>query len=487
MFLDGQEVHSQMVEYRTTFSNHDVLTTIGDYFTNTNELWSPFTGDIDEVHIAGVGFTPEFEAFRARNLLDGSAVEVADAQTREGSQIVISSPRPQSTVHAGLVPVTGMLSDRGMVTVTLEGDTVFSQTLDAGSFSINVPVDANGAAELVFSADTDKGRTQARLPLTAEDAAAPNQPDLKDNANAVSGPDASVDLTVCPASEYDENVTATYWVNPLIPLTEKNTQVRIGTTPDALPTNLTPTSGSVSSSLDVTSTSREGNPYQIVTVKLTDEQAQQDQFHFAWTGSGGTRRVSAWVFDPRESTWKLATSGSDPEGKEFTLDIRVGREESVTPDQTVTLLLWRGLTQMPQNADDLDQLPAPEDYSWAMDHVPDTQLYTQATPERVNHQFQYVADMAKERKTALVVQAGDLTNRPYLSQEYQFHAADEAVSILEDAKVPYLVSWGNHDYNDRHDRNSRVFLPRYFPFERFEASPVGTGWFVGNRQLLLHR
>ena len=63
--------------------------------------------------------------------------------------------------------------------------------------------------------------------------------------------------------------------------------------------------------------------------------------------------------------------------------------------------------------------------------MPDTQLYAQATPELMQHQFEYVAGRAEERNTQMVVQSGDWVNREYLSQEYQWKNAEPAAAALE--------------------------------------------------------
>ncbi|GMA30533.1 metallophosphoesterase [Litorihabitans aurantiacus] len=255
--------------------------------------------------------------------------------------------------------------------------------------------------------------------------------------------------------------------------------MREGSTTDRTPAALTPTSGTVVEELLPTTVARAENPFQIHEITLTPEQAAQERFHLAWEGTGDERRVSAHVWDHDAGAWVLKDSGADAAGGTVALDVEALRSEgAVSPEGTLHLLVWRGLTSEPFGEDHRYEAdPDPADFDFSMEHVPDTQLYAQATPQMFTDQMSWVVERAQERRTAMVVHAGDLVNRKYLSQEYQWQGAEDAMGLLDDAEIPYLVSWGNHDYEN--DRNNRVMLQRYYPAQRFADSLEGSPWTFG--------
>ncbi|MEE6281715.1 metallophosphoesterase [Georgenia sp. MJ170] len=473
VFIDGEEVHSEMLEYRTTFSDPAVLTTIGDYATNDGELSAPFPGVIDEVQIAGVPFTPDFEAFRYANYF-GDAVTVGERAQREDDpvQLIIGTPEGGAELEAGLVDVTGTVSKRATITASVAGDVTASEEVGAGSFAIEVPVNALGEQTITFTATGEDGTTAADVAATVLDTVAPAPPHVADDAADAGGDDAAVTLTATPRTEDLERTTATFYADELLDLDAGGTVVRTGTTTDRLPDALTPQSGEVTDELSPTTVGEDENPFQIYEIPVPDDQAAEGQLHLSWRGTADDRPVSAYVYDHDANTWLLKDSGASSAGDEVTLDVTARSDEGALADGVLHLLVWRGLTSLPTDAGyDFEQLPDPATYDWAFDHVPDTQLYAQATPELMVDQFEYVAEVADERKTQIAVQAGDLVNRPYLSQEYQYLNAEPAVAAWEDAGLPYMVSWGNHDYHDVDEgRNTRLMLPTYFPMSRLEAS-----------------
>lgn len=481
VFVDGREVHSQFLEYRTTFGDHRVRTTIGDYDTSDDSLSSPLRGTIDEIQIAGVAFTPQFEAFRYANYF-GDAVSLGERTSRSGEQVslVVGTPTAGSEVEAGLVQFTGSLSKRATLTATLAGDEVFSDVVDAGVFTVDVPVDVAGAQTVELRASVDGGSSRpVAVALSVTDTVAPARPDVSDTAADATPGATEVTLTATPRTDSLERVDAEFFATEQLTLDATNTVVRTGSTGDRIPTALTPASGTVTGDLAATTTGRGANPFQIYEIELTEAQAAQERFHLVWNGSGDDRRVSAWVYDHVAAEWRLKDSGADRDGGAVELDVEARADEgAVSADRTVHLLVWRGLTAEPFGPDhDYEAEPDVADYDWAMEHVPDSQLYTQATPQMFTDQMQYVADRADDRKTSMVIHAGDLVNRKYLSQEYQWVNAEQGMSLLDDAGVPYLVSWGNHDYEI--DRNNRVMLPKYYPMERMAGSLEGSPWTFG--------
>lgn len=479
VFRDGKEVLSQMVEYRSTYSDPKVLTTIGDYYTNDGKLSVPFRGVAYDVEIAGKAFTPDIEAFRYANYLgDAVTVGAPAAKADQKLELVVDGPSSGAQVEAGLVTITGTVGLRSQLSATVAGTEVFNQTVDAGHFSVKVPVNSLGDQELALRASASGKTGEARLPLKVIDTKAPARPAVSDTAAEATPAHTEVTLKATPVTDDQESLQTRFYANAAIPLNADNTVVRTGTTKARTPEALTPASGEVSPELDPTTVGDNKNPYQIYSISLTDDQAAQDQFHLTWSGKADRRRVSALLWNNATSAWEVAATGSSSTADTVNLDITAKAENHpVSDEHKLTVLIWRGLTSLPFADSDHTAEPAAADFDWGLAHIPDTQLYSQATPSLLTHQMQYVADSASDRKTQLVVQAGDWVNRPYLSQEYQWKNAESAMKTLEDAKIPAMVSWGNHDYEL--NRNGSVMLPKYYPMSRFADHLAGTPWTFG--------
>jgi len=485
IFVDGVETSESMAEFRQYPDLPGVPTLVGDTEVNADDanlLTSPFHGVIDELWVASTEFIPELDAFRAANYF-GDAVTLGKRTVKavDDLNLEIGSPGNGAKVEAGLVDVSGSVDKRSTLTATIDGDVVFTQQVEAGTFTLPIPVTTAGdeiAVEFAAStiAEPVKRAEPTTLTLKVTDTTAPAQPvtsDLRPAGEALT-------LKVTPQSDVPEKVSAQFYANQSVTLNGDNTVVRTGSTSDRVPTALTPNSGSVVSGITPTTVGDDKNPFQIYRISLTDEQVSQDEWHFSWRGTADTRTVSAWVWNTETSAWVMKQSDSSPEGDTVNLDVRAAdADHPVSTGKELTVLVWRGLTALPW-ADDRDYdntLPSPDDYDWSFNHVGDTQLYTEATPWTMTEQFQYISDNADERKTAMVVQAGDWVNREEYEDEWQWRNAEPSALALEDSKIPYLVSWGNHDYNET--RNGRQMLAKWFPMERFENSLADSPWTFG--------
>ncbi|MDR1427012.1 MAG: DUF2341 domain-containing protein, partial [Bifidobacteriaceae bacterium] len=476
IFIDGRERHSQMVEYGITQSDPSVRTTIGDYDTADGALASPFRGRIEEIQIAGVKVSPDFEAFRYDSYF-GDAVTYDPVVTKAGEPLtlIVGTPAAGTEVESGLVEVAGTLNRAGRLTATMAGDEVYSGEVQAGRFTAIVPVNLLGDQTLTLAVGSAGASAQVAVPLTVVDTVAPAVPALTVTPTDGGG----MALSATPDTQDREPVAVRFYATPALELGPDNLAVGTGSTAARTPAGLTPGSGTLSDSGLPTTVGEGSNPYQIYRIALTPEQVALGEYQVAWTGTGDARRVSAWVWDNGASQWRLKDWAADAAGAPVSLDVVASAAEgAVSADRELSVLIWRGLTELPYGAGrDYTVAPDPADVDWGFDHVPDTQLYAQATPELMVDQFEYVRDVAAERETAFVVQSGDLVNRPYWSQEYQFRNADKAVGVLEEAGIPYLVSWGNHDYDD--DRNNRVLLAKYYPMSRFQDAIDGTPFSFG--------
>lgn len=485
VFVDGVETFEAMAEGRRFPNLYDAPLTIGDAGVDPddpNRLLAPFHGVVDELWVATMPFIPELDAFRADNYT-GDAVRFGRRETRAADELVLALGRPGdgAKVEAGPVDVFGSVSKRSVLTASIAGEPVFQQQVEAGVFTVPVPVLTTGTSvEVTFTARTvaaptlDSGAEVLRLDVS--DTTAPSTP-----LTAAERPaNSSLRLQATPQTDLPETVEAQFYANDAVALGAQNVQVRTGSTPARVPAALTPSSGSPTAELTPASLGDDENPFQIYRITLSEEQAADDAWHFSWRGRADDRTVSAWVWDTAARTWLLKEFDANAAGGDVNLDVRTdATEHPVSTERVLTVLVWRGLTELPwAGGEDFDDfLPSADDYDWSFNHVGDTQLYSQATPWTMTEQFDYIAEKAAERKTAMVVQAGDWVNKEEFEDEWQWRNAEPSARALEKADIPFAVSWGNHDYNETY--NGRQMLRKYFPMQRFEDSLDGSPWTFG--------
>lgn len=105
--------------------------------------------------------------------------------------------------------------------------------------------------------------------------------------------------------------------------------------------------------------------------------------------------------------------------------------------------------------------PASDDlasrFSIAM--LPDTQFYSRYSSDQFiprygkdpfTVQAEWLRDNRDTYKIAMTSQLGDIVDRQGVQREWQ--AADNAVRVLDDAKMPYAIAPGNHDVRNSDDR-----------------------------------
>lgn len=485
IFLDGTEVHSIMAEGRQFPKMPGIPLTIGDIQVDPedpNRLVAPFVGVIDEIWIANTEFIPELDAFRADNYF-GDAVRIGTRESKSGESVVLAlgATTRKAAVEAGAVEVFGTVSKRSDLTARIDGEVVFTERVAAGNFTIQVPVMEPGEGiEVVLTAAAAGNAAlvsePSTLTLDVVDTVAPAVPATSTRRPA----NEALKLEVSPQTELPEKVSAQFYVNESVALDASNLSVRTGSTKDRVPDALTPTSGSASTKLTPETVGDDENPYQLYRITLTEDQADDREWHFSWRGAADTRTVSAWVWNTQARSWVLKESTASPEGDTVNLDVRATEaDHPVDSGRTMTVLIWRGLTELPwAESENFDtRVPSADDYDWSFNHVGDTQLYTEATPWTMTEQFEYIRNNARAKKTAMVIQAGDWVNREEYEDEWQWKDAEPSAKLLEESKIPFAISWGNHDYNENY--TGRKMIPKYFPMERFAASLEGSPWSFG--------
>lgn len=105
--------------------------------------------------------------------------------------------------------------------------------------------------------------------------------------------------------------------------------------------------------------------------------------------------------------------------------------------------------------------------------LPDTQFYSESYPHILNAQTKWIADNASALNIKMVIGTGDIVNDG--SSLTQWQVADAAFRALDDARIPYVVTPGNHDYKwKRPDTRDLTNYNTYFGAKRFGSfGPYG--------------
>ena len=112
--------------------------------------------------------------------------------------------------------------------------------------------------------------------------------------------------------------------------------------------------------------------------------------------------------------------------------------------------------------------PLPEEGSFTVAVLPDTQFYSEKYPETFQAQTNWVLASQRSRNIACVLHLGDITN---LNDRPQWENAVSAMSVL-DGRLPYFLVAGNHDYSQGvHCADRTTLLNEYFPISKFRELP----------------
>jgi len=115
--------------------------------------------------------------------------------------------------------------------------------------------------------------------------------------------------------------------------------------------------------------------------------------------------------------------------------------------------------------------PLPREGAFTFAVLPDTQNYSQYKPELFTAQTEWIVAQREKRGIAGVFHLGDITNRN-LREEWE--NARRSMQVLEDAKMPYCMVPGNHDYGELGRAADRTtLLNEHFPVATQAARP---GW-----------
>ena len=122
----------------------------------------------------------------------------------------------------------------------------------------------------------------------------------------------------------------------------------------------------------------------------------------------------------------------------------------------------------------------PEPFSYVV--IPDTQYMTsrtnQAVPEQFDKQTEWIASRAMEDNIKFVSHLGDIVD--WGPNRTQWEIADRALSQL-DGVVPYGLTFGNHDADDRVWGRRDNLFNEYFPRWRYEEEDWYGGSYPANK------
>ncbi|HEY0870989.1 MAG TPA: metallophosphoesterase [Acidothermaceae bacterium] len=107
--------------------------------------------------------------------------------------------------------------------------------------------------------------------------------------------------------------------------------------------------------------------------------------------------------------------------------------------------------------------------------LPDTQYYAARYPAVFKAQTTWIVQQRGARAIAFVVHEGDLVDTEDVAQ---WSVASDSMDILADARVPYVLSMGNHDYAvgpSGWPTGRSTMIDQFFPVARFS----GNSWFYG--------
>lgn len=111
--------------------------------------------------------------------------------------------------------------------------------------------------------------------------------------------------------------------------------------------------------------------------------------------------------------------------------------------------------------------------TWTLVVLPDTQYYSLFYPEVYERQTKWIAANKEKHHIQFVLHEGDVTDK---NTPVEWERAKKAMDTLSEAKIPYVLTCGNHDYIARGDKSDRPvpLINNYFkPSDYGNSGSVG--------------
>ena len=115
-------------------------------------------------------------------------------------------------------------------------------------------------------------------------------------------------------------------------------------------------------------------------------------------------------------------------------------------------------------------LPQESNSTFTVIVLPDTQYYSEYYPEIFINQTKWIVENKQSLNIQMVIHEGDLINN---NIKKQWNIANQSMSVLEQANIPYSVIPGNHDTASKTNYSN---YDLYFPETRFNNQ----SWFGGS-------
>lgn len=474
-YIDGVAVRKGRVFLENSiYVDESLPTVIGAY--SDEKLAGAFAGTIYEVQISGAGTSEQWETFRYRAYF-GDAVTIGKAEKPGNLAVNADVVGRSESLEAGKQQVQGILSKDADVTISVGEKTYSVGKKEAGMFTETITMTGTGEQDVIVSATAD-GKTEiCKIKVQLEDTKAP---EVGGTATETNG--SKQTLVVNPEESADETLTTDFYLSEGIELSKDNMEIAAGSISENTPETINPMACDYAAQelANATIKTEDGtNPYQIYKISLTEEQVTAGTYHIGWHGTS-SRQIHAYAYDQDAKTWVKAASTKGTGN--VSMDVQIEGSQ-YTKDGKLYLLFFRGLGTEPEDME--GYTPEKGQYDFSMSWTSDVQYTSEFYEDILLQQKKWIAATQDDYNSVMNIDTGDVANAAYLSWEYNWKTVDKAYKVLENAKVPYTIAWGNHDYKyiDKYNliANSDRLYRQYFPLSRFEENLGGWKMVANNK------
>lgn len=264
-------------------------------------------------------------------------------------------------------------------------------------------------------------------------------------------------------------------------------KVFAGTTSDAVPASLQPAADEQPLETAQTLTAKGSTgafPYQRFEIPVTDP---ADAGEFVWAGKTSSRNeIQLLGWDAEKAAWAHLSWAVPSADGDIVLTAPIPADAIV--DGTAHIMVIDGPRTNGGLLDEvnvIDQAFAnPGDYDFAINHMTDTQFYSEGFRDVFRKMATWVVANADGRKIAYNSLTGDIIenwmngNHQHERANREFQAAKDIMSYINDADIPNGVLPGNHDNMWGHNNDK---YNEYFPTEMYSNKPwYGEAWRDGD-------
>ena len=181
-------------------------------------------------------------------------------------------------------------------------------------------------------------------------------------------------------------------------------------------------------------------PYQRFAVKVDPDIPRNESIYVRWYGkSFDGCKVTLYAWNIIEQEWDAMDYTIASGDNDFTLEAKLILETYVNVDTNVVNILVQ------------DEVQPADDEKFTIAWVTDQQYYTQRNAyDDEDHvilelQHNWLIENRDALNLQYVISTGDVVNRQY--EAYQWDIVSEYYRLLENARIPYGITAGNHDVN----------------------------------------